>query len=58
MSTSNTDQSGISTRAQMALTNRLRLEGNAVQTLTGTSQTATQGSMQSNLELKYRLLGH
>lgn len=54
----NTDQSNISTKAQMALTNRLRLEGNAAQSLTGASQSASQsGGMQSNLELKYRLMG-
>ena len=55
---SNTDQSNISTKAQMALTDRLRLEGIAAQSLTGGSQSMSQtGAMQSNLELKYRLLG-
>jgi hypothetical protein len=54
----NTDQSNISTKAQMALTDRLRLEGIAAQSLTGASQSVSQSaSMQSNLELKYRLLG-
>jgi hypothetical protein len=52
------EQSNISTKAQMAFTDRLRLEGKANMGLTGTSASATPDhNMQSNLELKYRLLG-
>ena len=54
------EQSNVSTRAQLAVTDRLMLEGRAARDLTGSSATtsASDHGVQSNLELKLRLLGH
>lgn len=52
------EQSSIATRAQLALTDRFLFEGTAARDLTGASTAANGDSIQSNLELKLRLLGH
>lgn len=52
------EQSSISTRAQLSLTDRILLEGGTAKGLTGTVNRNLDRSAQSSLELKLRLMGH
>ena len=52
-------QASVTTRANLILTDRLRLEGGTEADLSGTtSSAASDSSLQSSLELKLRLIGH
>jgi hypothetical protein len=52
------EQAIVSTRAQLSLTDKLLLEGSAARDLSGAASSGSSSSVQSNVELKYRLVGH